>query len=676
MTDSDSPSKPLSRHSLSFSNTKDSLKLFSIHKLLSIGSKTQDDEIEDTHDEYLDSETFLSFSVVKGNDVNITCCAQGGAKDHEYFAMFCSNGHLIFRYKGSSDIPVVRHFKWFKEPELSIVGISFVSSGQWCMCVTQNLTIYLLPIYFIMVKQNISFFDSMKVIKSISRGHDYRGFVHCMCIRSSKGFDYGVIATKSGSIRFVHLKNEEVIRIQKNIQITHFDLLNSSDGSKLLIIHTSHHGYCKLAIENNYESIFDSKDRGKSQFSIQTIQKFSKSESKLYVQNTDKGSLIGYFDSYSNEYEVFDDQFSVYPLFNYRLGNNEINHVHMTDKVLFTIGKDEYYVNKISVVSKLLAEAKSKGSPVLQELSIDYDEPILGTFPDFNSFQRHIKGLRIHDDSNRQYHRYDSNEDDYSSTDRSQTPDLLQSSNNDEDNENEEDHPIIHDKVNLDVENQKLSDPLEGFYFWSNKTLYQVKPNLPLEQIFFKLVEKGMEKKLGENLVLTFDLDVYNLYEVAGDNYFKKGQHGRALDLYYLSNISKGKLVQKYIEVGRVDVIIPIMRVYLAKPQGMSEYERKNISNQLLNCYIYRILSKGTTQHSDNELEIFLRTNDAYDAMMALKRFKYFGLLNYFFITAQSRNIIEKSFQILTEKSGITYLPSEQVKELSKGYFTLFSKYL
>lgn len=514
-----------------------------------------------------------------------------------------------------------------------------------------------------MVKQNMSFLNSMKVIKSISKGSDYKGFIHCSCLRSLKGYDYGVIATNSGSIRFINLNNEEVIRVQKNISISYFDIIYASDSSIHLIIHTKSQGFWKLSVENKDGSIFDSKDRGKPQFSFQIIQKFSKPESSLYVQNSEKGSIIGYFDSFTSEYEVYDDQFSVYPLFNYQLGHDEIKYIYSTDKILFTVNRDELYFNKVSVISKHLSESKSKGSPVLQELFIENGETILGVFPFIRKNNHHHSNQRSN--VNVQKYRYghlSSNDEGYNSQDLNG-----QSSNEDIDidlEQNDNQNNYIDDHFD-----NSLSDPLEGIYFWSDKALYEVKPHQSLEEIFYTLVEKGMEKKYGEHLVLTFDLDVYKLYEIAGDIYFNKGQYGRALDLYFLSNISKSKLVQKYIEVGRVDVIIPIMRVYLSKPEGLMNNERKSISNQLLYCYVYRILSRGTASIQDNELENFLRANDSYDTIMALDMFKYFGLFNYYFITAQSRNVIGKSLEMLIENRGITYLPPEQLRDISKGYF-------
>jgi len=63
---------------------------------------------------------------------------------------------LLFRYVGESGIPLVKQIPWYKESGMKLMWICFNKSGQWCMCVTKDLTIVLIPIYFIMLKTNLN----------------------------------------------------------------------------------------------------------------------------------------------------------------------------------------------------------------------------------------------------------------------------------------------------------------------------------------------------------------------------------------------------------------------------------------------------------------------------------------------------------------------------------------
>lgn len=94
----------------------------------------------------------------------------------------------------------------------------------------------------------------------------------------------------------------------------------------------------------------------------------------------------------------------------------------------------------------------------------------------------------------------------------------------------------------------------------------------------------GLEKTKAEPLGLTFGLDLLRLYELAADAYFAEGQDARALEyvpfivrhgqklsdlfrLYYLSEVSNAKLVAKFLDVGRINVIITRLRAALQRPR-------------------------------------------------------------------------------------------------------------
>jgi len=85
----------------------------------------------------------------------------------------------------------------------------------------------------------------------------------------------------------------------------------------------------------------------------------------------------------------------------------------------------------------------------------------------------------------------------------------------------------------------------------------------------------------------TFGLDLLGMYEMAADHYFTAGVYARALEfvasrcqvtklsitnsassLYFMSNVKTTKLVQKFLEVGRVDVVITRLRTALENPRG------------------------------------------------------------------------------------------------------------
>lgn len=62
-------------------------------------------------------------------------------------------GYLLFRYINlSMCAPVIRQLCWFNCPDKKIKALSFDASGLWLLIVTQDATIYILPVYSLLVR--------------------------------------------------------------------------------------------------------------------------------------------------------------------------------------------------------------------------------------------------------------------------------------------------------------------------------------------------------------------------------------------------------------------------------------------------------------------------------------------------------------------------------------------
>jgi hypothetical protein len=62
--------------------------------------------------------------------------------------------NLFFRFVGESGVPVIRQVAWYNEPSMRIMGMAFDPTAQWCMVVTTDMTIVLIPIYYMMMKKD------------------------------------------------------------------------------------------------------------------------------------------------------------------------------------------------------------------------------------------------------------------------------------------------------------------------------------------------------------------------------------------------------------------------------------------------------------------------------------------------------------------------------------------
>jgi alpha-tubulin suppressor-like RCC1 family protein len=385
---------------------------------------------------------------------------------------------------------------------------------------------------------------------------------------------------------------------------------------------------------SNWQTIL--KNFNKVPFVLTQISRFTTEQSILTIQQKGPQNepLIGIFNKEDKKIEVYDSQFGKFPLFVYQLFENNVKLVYLTEKLIFVVASAERSY-KLIVISKHLSGTSANpraGTPKLhrdvklQEFEFPSREIVRGAFPAFK-----YNTLLVH-----QSHQPSSVTNELSS----------------------DDSKAFEIKVNL-------LWPLEGFYIWSYTTIYEVKPKDPPERIFFQLL--AQVSPAAESFGKTFGLDLFALYELAADQYLLKGDYGRALDLYYLSNVRISKFIAKFLSIGRMDVIITRLRATLSEPQALSMNERKYLSNTLLQCYLQRLLQKKN-QKLDEEFQTFLRRNEDYDAYQALELFMQYGFIRYFLLVAESRNLMTRGLNMIATERGCLHLSQDELTFLKDNY--------
>ncbi|KAM9967842.1 hypothetical protein ACTFIW_009126 [Dictyostelium discoideum] len=203
---------------------------------------------------------------------------------------------------------------------------------------------------------------------------------------------------------------------------------------------------------------------------------------------------------------------------------------------------------------------------------------------------------------------------------------------------------------------------------WTNFAIYELRQKRSPEEIFFELVSCNLEKSDGEALGKTFGMDLLSCYETAADIKFDQGQYGRALDLYYLSGVRTNKLVFKFLEIGRMDIIMTHLKAILHQPDAFNVLDRKKISDILFQCYLQKLLtSRKEFKSLDTEFQHFLSTNQDYDVFNSLSLLSKNGLLDYFFSVAHSRKIMPTALQMLIQ-TDILHLDSQNISFLQSAY--------
>ena len=194
------------------------------------------------------------------------------------------------------------------------------------------------------------------------------------------------------------------------------------------------------------------------------------------------------------------------------------------------------------------------------------------------------------------------------------------------------------------------SNNLEGFYFYSDNTLYECRANQGAEEIFLKLVRKGLESEEAEPFGKTLSLDLFRLYEEIADKYFEKKYFGRALSLYFLSNVKTSKLVGKYSKIGRVDVVANHLMNSLRESSLLSNEEKKELSFTLFQFYLEKVY-RGKIE--ENTLLDFLSENKDYDTGKAMMELIRNASIDYYFRVAHSRNLMPLAINTLINKGSL-----------------------
>jgi alpha-tubulin suppressor-like RCC1 family protein len=624
--------------------------LFSLVKILSVssGSKAKPKGKIDAN------------SLNNKQDVTIDVVAQGGYLGHEFLALYCSNDHFIFRHVGESGVPLVRRLPWLKDPAKKITAMAFNPTAQWLLCVTHDRHIVLIPIYFIMFKNQesnsmMNSFNDIKMFLASSKNNATRHFNQCVWWRPyNSSEDYGIFGSETGSIRIVNLATKERLRLKTKYPISKIEIIEDiTKTSKYLLLNTVGGGYWKLILEQNvggtsYQSII--KQFNKPPFVLTQINKFG-TETALSLQRMHQSEqVIGAYDKSNNKLEIYDALLTKFPLFVFQLFDSDIRSIYLTDKVIFTLRTDEEGW-KLGVISRLLSGAsanprwmsKYQKESKLQEFKFGLNERIAGHLPAFVAPKSHVPSSQA-------------------------SPSLSSptASMGDQLEFTIIDQTIREQQAASKSGDSMTSEPLEGMYIYTRDSVYEVRSRTPPEQIFFELVQQRSAS--AEALGKTFALDLLALYEAAADSHIHRGDYGRALDLYYLSNVQTSKLVAKFLEVGRMDVIITRLRSTLGEPTALSMSERRRLSNTLLQCYLQKLLQSKEFQYLDEEFQKFLRKNEDYDATKALSLFLEHGLMRYFLLVGDARNIMPRAMQLLATERGSLHIGPEEIKYLTENF--------
>jgi len=303
---------------------------------------------------------------------------------------------------------------WFKDPNLKIVGLAFNHSAQWLVCVTQDLTVFVLNVYFMVVHDNMS--HPLKVIQTTRYAREKKtNFADVKCWRSGAGVEYAIITTTPGNVRLVHLASGDYIKVKAKTSLGKFHILSEPGGaesrpSSWLLIETPGQGFYRLLIghyldSGKYEDLASPGAAQKQEFQFYSVSVSKSGNVQLSVQQTARGPMVLIFDPETKQLQVHDSNLRL--LFRYNVHTQaEVKSVHITENLIFALTSPSPHhghqqqqhqqhqhdtlhgapnntnANKILVFSRIFSEEKQPPTPIMpyQEFTLPASEHVRSGF--------------------------------------------------------------------------------------------------------------------------------------------------------------------------------------------------------------------------------------------------------------------------------------------------------
>lgn len=203
----------------------------------------------------------LSVSKPTGErSISFVLSAYSEIKDHSILALVCDNGYLLFRYLNTSiKAPIIRQLCWFNCPEKKIKALSFDGSGIWLLIVTQDATIYILPIFTLLeADAKVPAHWKSDNLTEIKLSGQRAPLTSVQWWQTHEGQHIAVIGSELGEISFINLMNKkEVGGTYITTGISALDILyDESHDTTYLLITGSNQQQWRLLLEEKKSNFF------------------------------------------------------------------------------------------------------------------------------------------------------------------------------------------------------------------------------------------------------------------------------------------------------------------------------------------------------------------------------------------------------------------------------------
>ncbi|CAL1300518.1 unnamed protein product, partial [Larinioides sclopetarius] len=568
-------------------------------------------------------------------------------------------GYLLFRHVSSKlNAPVIRQLCWFNNPEKEIKALSFDSSGMWLLTVTQDATLYILPVSPIVesvVKTPASWkIDNLTEIKLTGQRalttsvqwwltHEAE---HIAIIGSECYF----LFLQLGEISFINLVNKkEVGGTYITSGISALDILyDESHDTTYLLITGSNQQQWRLLLEEkksnfywpfNSDTEITTYNSGKGlpvaekmpltddKNGDQRPHRLSKFESGTFLtpQCGDGRNLVSAYNSASCLLQVLEGDLDRMHLFSYKVPP-DCENIILSDKLIFATSKNQpSNQHVLKIISRKFAEISSENSKKRETQNAEiqkfvFNDEILAIYKAAIQYPKKKTGAIGFQSSSVSNLAKSSDKTSLNSDNRfEQCKSPLQSEN------------LLQKLDALTNEQQNL----EGCILVQNDCVWECRLRISAEALFLSLTATPSDLPLAEKLGVMLGLDLHKLYDIAADAQLSSGQFAQAVHLYQLSKCPQLKRVAHFMGYGFLSELIAYTQVlFSTKSVEIVSADKCHFANIALHCFAHQVKNKFQDRHVINlAFKKFLKENAYYDEEVAAKLLSEQGLnelLHYF----------------------------------------------
>lgn len=607
--------------------------------------------------------------------VNILLTAYSEIKERSILALVCDNGYLLFRYINSNlKTPVIRQLCWFNCPDKKIKALSFDATGVWLLIVTQDATIYILPIFSLLeIDAKVPVYWKADNLTEIKLTGKRAPLTSVQWWQTHEGQHIAVIGSELGEISFINLMNKkEVGGTYITTGISALDILyDESHDTTYLLITGSNQQQWRLLLEekkSNFYWPFSSEAEvapyspgkgvplaDKASFpdeksSEQRPHYLSKFESGTFLtpQCGDGRNLVSAYNSSSSLLQVLEGDLDQMHLFSYKIPP-DCENIILTDKLIFTTirsssSSSQQYILKIfsRKYSEISSEnSKKKDAQNSEVQKFVFNDEILSLYKAIISYpNKNSKLNSVTSTSNAEL--------------LSHASEILEKSSFDYDINDENSKSNLETKKNIQSYVCKKFN-LEGCILVQKDSVWECRLRISPEELFLSLTAIPGDLPSAEKLGVMLGLDLHKLYEIAADTQLCNGQFAQAVHLYQLSKCPQLKRVAHFMGYGFLSELIAYIQVlFSTKGVEIVSADKCHFANIALHCFAHQAKAK---LHEKNVISVafkkFLKENVYYDEEVAAKLLAEQGLYDLAYYFAKVRGQQGLMVETLLSTQGI-----------------------